>query len=303
MKKYFVLLFIILCFVCCDEKNPVIPNEPGTQPSVPVPPTTEEMPVVLRSRAADGDFAKGDCVGVYMVNYLDGRHVSLKSSGNYIDNWKFLYDGEGSWAADQKLYYKDEETAADFYAYHPYSDIADATGHDVSVPYDQSAESDYEKADFLWGRALNCIPSTDPVDITLEHMMSKAVVVLKPGTGFTEEELIAAAPVVRFLDMKCDASFNLGTGELSVAQSVRSVTPNKSSALTYQAILVPQSVEDKDVVEVRIGESVYKLRRTVVFEKGKEYTFTVTIQRTEGGVSVGIGSWDLVGEDFGGVVS
>lgn len=301
MKKFFYCLLVAYCSLGCDNKNPITPDGPAPQP--PVPPSTEEVPVVLHTKAADGDFAKGDCVGVYMVNYMDGQQMSLKSSGNYIDNWKFLYDGEGSWAADQKLYYKDEDTAADFYAYHPYSDIADATGYDVSVPYDQSAESDYKKADFLWGGALNCIPSTEPVDITLEHMMSKAVVVLRPGTGFTEEELIAAAPVVRFLDMKCDASFNLGSGELSVAGSARSVTPNHTSALTYQAILIPQSVEDKDVVEVRIGESVYKLRRTVVFEKGKEYTFTVTIQRTEGGVSVGIGSWDLVGEDFGGVVS
>lgn len=302
MKKFVSLLFAVLCCISCDEKNPVT-DDPTPVPPVPVPPSTQDIPVALRSKAADGDFAKGDCVGVYMVNYIDGKQVALKPGNNYIDNWKFLYDGIGSWSADQKLYYKDGETPADFYAYHPYSDIVDATMHDVSVPSDQSVDADYRKSDFLWGSALNCSPSTDPVDIIMEHMMSKVVVVLKPGTGFTEEDLIVSAPVVRFLDMKCEASFNLGTGELSIEDSSETVIPNKYSSLEYRAILLPQSVDDKDVVEIQIDGSVYKLRRTIAFERGKEYTFTVTIQRVEGGINVGVGSWDVVDEDFGGVVS
>lgn len=297
MKKNVCLLFVVLCGLSC-KMNPIGPETP-----VPVPPSTEDVPVVLRSKATGVDFTKGDCVGIYMVNYVDGKQVALKPENNYIDNWKFQYDGVGDWRADQKLYYKDEVTAADFYAYHPYSDILDATTHDVSVPSDQSAEAEYKKADFLWGCALNCSPSTDPVDILLEHIMSKVVVVLKPGTGFTEDELIAADPLVRFVDLKCKAFFNLGTGELSADDSEEFVTPYSHSSLEYRAILLPQSVEDEDIVEIRIGESVYKLRRTITFEAGKVYTFTVTIQRVEGGVNVGIGSWDVVDQDFGGVVS
>lgn len=303
MKKSLSLLLLLFCCLGCDDGNGVTPENPVPEPSDPVPPTTEDVPVILRSKSVDGDFGVGDCIGLYMVNYVDGQQVALKPENNYINNWKFRYDGAGNWSADQKLYYLNDTTSADFYAYYPYSEVEDATCYNVSVPSDQSAEKNYRKADFLWGNTLNCSPTTDPVDITLEHIMSKVVVILKPGTGFTEEELIASAPEVGFVNVKCNASFDLGTGELSVENSSESLVPYGFSSLEYRAMLLPQSVNDKDIVEIKIGKSVYKLRRTISFERGREYTFTVTIQRVEGGVNVGVGSWDVVDEDFGGVVS
>lgn len=300
MKKFINFLVCSFCILGCGgvEPTPIIPTPP-----TPTPPSTEDVPVLLQTKAASGDFVKGDAVGIYMSNQVEGAHYPLKSSGNYIDNWRFEYDGNGGWSADQKLYYKDEETAADFYAYYPYATVPDATRYDVSVSADQSKDTAFEKADFLWGSALACKPTTDPVELTLNHMMSKAVIILKPGTGFSEEELVAVNPSVKLTGLKCEASFNLGTGELTAGNSVSDVTPYHYSSLEYRAMVVPQEINDKDVVVISIGESIYKLRKTISFEKGKEYTFTVTIQRTEGGVSVGIGSWDVVGEDFGGVVS
>lgn len=298
MKKFIDFLLCSFCIMGCGGVEPT-PIDPTPTP----PPSTEEVPVLLHTRVASGDFAKGDAVGIYMSNQVEGAHSPLKSSGNYIDNWRFEYDGNGGWSADQKLYYKDEETAADFYAYYPYSTVSDATRYDVSVSLDQSKDAAFENADFLWGSALACKPTTDPVKLTLNHMMSKAVIILKPGAGFSEEELVAVNPSVKLTGLKCEASFNLGTGELTVGNSVSDVTPYHYSSLEYSAMVVPQEINDKDVVVISIGESIYKLRKTISFEKGKEYTFTVTIQRTEGGVSVGIGSWDVVGEDFGGVVS
>lgn len=298
MKKFIDFLLCSFCIMGCGGVEPT-PIDPTPTP----PPSTEEVPVLLHTRVASGDFAKGDAVGIYMSNQVEGAHSPLKSSGNYIDNWRFEYDGNGGWSADQKLYYKDEETAADFYAYYPYSTVSDATRYDVSVSLDQSKDAAFENADFLWGSALACKPTTDPVKLTLNHMMSKAVIILKPGAGFSEEELVAVNPSVKLTGLKCEASFNLGTGELTVGNSVLDVTPYHYSSLEYRAMVVPQEINDKDVVVISIGESIYKLRKTISFEKGKEYTFTVTIQRTEGGVSVGIGSWDVVGEDFGGVVS
>lgn len=302
MKKFLNLLLVTLCCLSCGEENTEI-NPPIPEIPIPDTPSPEETPVFFRSKTVDGEFAQDDCVGLYMVNYVNGQQEPLMPNTNYVNNWKFQYDGLGNWSAEKKLYYKDEDTPADFYVYHPYSDIADATSHNVSVAFDQSIEENYKKADFLWGCALNCSPSMEPVEITLDHMMSKVVVVLKPGTGFTEDELIAAGPHVRLLDFKCTASFNLGTGEMYVESSKDNVIPYALSPLDYRAILVPQSFNDMDIIEINVGESVYKLRRTITFERGKEYTLTVTIQRTEGGVNVGIGSWDVVDEDFGGIVS
>ena len=147
MKKSLYLLLLLFCCLGCDDGN-------GVTPENPVPPTTEEVPVIMRSKSVDGDFGVGDCIGLYMVNYVDGQQVALKPENNYIDNWKFRYDGAGNWSADQKLYYLNDTTSADFYAYYPYSEVEDATCYNVSVPSDQSAEKNYRKADFLWGNTL-----------------------------------------------------------------------------------------------------------------------------------------------------
>lgn len=292
----FLLSGLFLITSCGDlEIKPLDP-----QPEFPAEP---EVPVRLQTWAVDGDYLEVETIGLYMSNHLDGTSLSLMPFGNYIDNWKFICNELGGWSSDKKLYYKDENTQADFYAYSPYSDISDATRHYVSVPSDQSEEVAYKMADFIWGKTLNCQPSSEPVNIILEHMLAKVVVILKPGHGFTENELTEVRPRVQLKGIRCNATFDIGTGQLTEIGSPVLLMPYRHSALEYRAILIPQRIEDTDMVEISIGDAVYRLRRTITFEKGKEYTFTVTIQRTDGGVNVGIGSWDVVGEDYGGVVS
>ena len=296
MKKICTLVLFALCFFSCDEIiKIVIPNDPDPEPVV-------QVPVSLRLCVQDGEFVKGDCVGVYMSTYMDGKHVDLKAKGNHVDNNKFQYDGAGNWRSENIIYFKDDETPTDFYAYYPYITVNDATRHNISVPTDQSVEDNFKSADFMWGFTKGCIPSPEAVDITLHHIMSKAVIILKPGNGFTEEELISKEPTVRILNVRCNSTFNLGTGAWEPDTATKSLIPYRSSALEYRAILLPQNIENNEIVEVRVGEAVYRLRKTMHLLGGNEYTFTVTIQRTEAGVNVGVSSWDVVDQDFGGIV-
>jgi hypothetical protein len=45
------------------------------------------------------------------------------------------------------------------------------------------------------------------------------------------------------------------------------------------------------------------LNKTFTCESGKQYTCTITMTKTQGGINVGIGAWDVVDGDFGGVVN
>ena len=93
-KKICTLVLFALCFFSCDEIiKIVIPDDPDPEPVV-------QVPVSLRSFVQDGEFVKGDCVGVYMSTYMDGKHVDLKAKGNHVDNNKFQYDGAGNVKAD-----------------------------------------------------------------------------------------------------------------------------------------------------------------------------------------------------------
>lgn len=299
MKRFLVSFMVIVAMeltVSCERTKPI--------PPTPEPPVseTEREPVVLMTRAINGDFEVQDCIGVYMSNFENGSSVPLKSSGNYVDNRKYTYTGSG-WTAESPLYWKDENTNADFYAYYPYASVHDATELVVEVKNDQSALADYISSDFLWGKAENQSPNVGTVYIMLSHVMSQAVLKIKPGAGFTEEELIDANPQVQFYSLKNQAIFNIGTGELSDSDGAYSLTPYKVADLEYKAIVLPQTLEEAQLVEVKINNISYYLTRSMTFESGKQYTFTITIQKTSGDIEIGIGSWDVVDEDFGGVVS
>ena len=47
------------------------------------------------SRVNDTGFAIGDAIGVYMVDYKQGKPCALANSGNHADNVKFTYGQNG----------------------------------------------------------------------------------------------------------------------------------------------------------------------------------------------------------------
>ena len=164
-------------------------------------PTDERIPINIavgqQTKANDSSFDNGDKVGIYVVNYTDGIAGSLKSSENHIDNTGFTYSSS-SWNPDNTVYWKDKKTSADLYAYYPYSSsITDVNAHPFSVQADQSSETNFWASDFLWGKAEEVTPTSSAVPIVTNHVMSRIIVEIKPGDGFTAESLAAATKSVK----------------------------------------------------------------------------------------------------------
>ena len=110
----------------------------------------------------DTAFEDGDREGLYVVNRINGKMVSMLPSGNYIDNMRFTY--HGTWTPSQPIYWMDEQTKADFYLYYPYSsEMDDPRYWTVNVPTDQSTEAAMLQADVLVGRAFNVAPASQAV--------------------------------------------------------------------------------------------------------------------------------------------
>ena len=63
MKKLINFLLCSLCIIGCGGVEPT-PIDPTPTPPTPTPPSTEEVPVSLQTRAASGDFVKGDAIGI-----------------------------------------------------------------------------------------------------------------------------------------------------------------------------------------------------------------------------------------------
>ncbi|MBQ5704324.1 MAG: fimbrillin family protein, partial [Alistipes sp.] len=110
MKKFLALVATTSLMLSCSQEDIV--------------PTIEQIPINIsvgqQTRANDDAFENGDEVGIYVVNYSGETAGTLAASGNQVDNAQFTYDGS-KWSPENSIYWKDSSTAADFYAYYPYS--------------------------------------------------------------------------------------------------------------------------------------------------------------------------------------
>ena len=288
MKKVLTLVAIASLMFSCSEKTPV--------------PETEKIPinisVGLQTRANDSAFETEDEIGLYVVNYDGATAGTLKLEGNQADNTQFTFDGS-KWNSTEDIYWKDQNTPADFYAYYPYSaSITSVTAHAFGVQADQSVEDSFWASDFLWGKSAKVSPTPMAVPIKTSHVFSRIVLDIKPGNGFTDDAWEAATKSVSIQEVKTSATIDLSTGVATATGSAGSVIPFAYSAsgttVTYRAMIVPQVVADNSkLVVVTVDGVDYVYRKGFTFNANTEYKFAVTVNKTEGGVDMSIGEWTI----------
>ena len=293
-----LLLFFLagsLCLAGCKKSN----SGDETEPQLPEQSKTPiNITAGIVTRASDSAFEQGDKVGIYVVNFNGEAAGSLASSGNHVDNMQFAYSG--TWTPETPIYWKDQTTKADFYCYYPYAEsIGNVGAYAFSVKADQSSESNYKASDFLWGKTAGVTPTSDPVQITVKHVMSNLLIYLKAGNGYKDEDLKQAQ--ITICGLKTDATIDLTTGKANAAGAMTEMTP-KAEADCYRALVVPQSVADVDLIKVSIGEYEYVLKQTITFESNKQHSCTLTVNKTSEGINIVIGGWETDENDYGGSV-
>lgn len=85
------------------------------------------------ARATETTFETGDAIGVYAAVRMSSAPATLKTSGNYADNKRFVWNGS-QFVADGDA----NEIAAghetDYYAYYPYrEDMGNPLDYDFSI--------------------------------------------------------------------------------------------------------------------------------------------------------------------------
>ena len=286
MKKFFTLMEAVAAMISCSDN---VENVPTT-------PETDKLPINISTtltRATDSAFEAGDKVGIFVVNEPN----SLKASGNHVDNMGFTYST--TWTPDTPIYWLDQTTKADFYCYYPYAEAASTTAHSFATKADQSSLANYKASEFLWGKTTGVTPTEEAVNITTNHTFSNALVILKPGDGFTEATLAAATKSVKICGVKTNATINLATGVATANGNATEVTPYLENG-QYRALIVPQTTAEGALIVVTVDGVDYTLSRSMTFKANKQHKFTVTLNKVSNGVNVGIGGWETDEEDYGG---
>lgn len=262
--------------------------------------TSQEIPKIpihistAITKVTDTAFETGDAAGLYVVKQPE----TLKQNGNHTNNVKFTYDGI-DWIPAQKLYWPDETTRADFYVYFPYSSSVDTDSYTFSVRRNQSTEDGYKASEFIVGKSLGIAPTPDPVPIHVRHIMSCLRIELKAGTGWTETDIGNAS--VTICGLQTQASIKLEDGAISPNGDVAEIQPLSLGNGVFRALVVPQSVNDLELLRIKLGSNEYSLKTSATFLSGKQHTCTVTVKRTGEGINIGIDPWGD-GDDYSGTV-
>lgn len=286
MKKIFTLMAAVAAMVSCSNNVE----------DVPTTPETDKLPINISTtltRATDAGYEAGDKVGIFVVNEPN----TLATSGNHVDNMGFTYST--TWTPDTPIYWLDKSTKADFYCYYPYAANANTAAHAFATKADQSTLANYKASEFLWGKVAGVAPTEEAVNITTNHTFSNALVILKPGDGFTEESLAAATKSVKICGVKTNATIDLATGVATATGNATEVTPYLDNG-QYRALIVPQITAEGALIVVTVDGVDYTLSRSMTFKANKQHKFTVTLNKVSNGVNVGIGGWETDEEDYGG---
>ncbi len=291
--RNFLFPVIALLVAGCSSRNEETPIAPPADARLPIRISAQ----MSDTRATDYGFQNADRVGLYVV-YANGQSPAWAAA--HVNNMGFTYNG-GAWTPDSPIYWQDNTTAADFYLYYPYrSAVADAAAIPVTAAADQSTEAAYRAADVLVGVAKNVSPTEDAVAITANHVMSQAVITVLPGNGFTGESLQAATVTVSLNGIRTMGTLNLADGQVTASGTATGVTPWKDGD-SYRAIILPQHVENGNLVTINIDGKDYNLKRPFDFVGGRRHTLPVTVAKTGSGINVTIGQWQDDETDNGGV--
>jgi hypothetical protein len=244
-------------------------------------------PVSAKSRVNDSGFTDGDNIGLFVVDQDENAEKAISDGNLRGDNVKFTYsESTERWTGANTLYWKDNKTSANFYAYYPFNSSLTGTStvsHSVSTNQNEDGNENYTSSDFLYAARKNVNPSTETVDLTFNHALSLMQINLEKGEGFTQDDWDSFRKTVIIKKLITSSSIDLETGAVAIASDDASdIHPLKVSNDEYRAVVVPQTISSgSEIVSVTIDTHSYSLIKSeqISLQQGKKYAFTIVVKR------------------------
>lgn len=240
------------------------------------------------SNVPDKQIANGQQVQVVVTK----QSADTEAEAGYGYNQALTAQGDGTFAAPgTAMFYPKSGQGVSIYAYHPSTATAS-----FSVIEDQGKAdgTDYFQSDLLYSAKTDYAKQSGSHALSFDHKLSKLTYTLTAGTGSPS---LTGATVV-WMNVLKSAPFTAATGVVGTASgSAVTITPHT----TYGAIIVPQTVNaSTKLLKVTLaggGELYYTPTTDQVFEGGKKYNYTITVNLSGLTVTSSITDWDSVGNN------
>lgn len=296
MNKYYIcsLVATLLTLGACSYDDPFATNRNPGDESLQIK-LQGQIEQLNLSRANDMGFAGGDKIGVYVVDFNDdGTPGKLSSdSGNALNVGFTFNEDYNDWSGDSQLYFKDDKTSADFYAYYPYiENPGNVEKLPFSVAANQNSEADsrelsgYEASDFLWANTSGVTPKTPIVNLNFTHRMAGIDVRLVEGSGFEGSEWNNLDKSVIVTNTIPDSEIDLSSGIVSIAGSEKKPITAAQHGDQFRAVVVPQNMEpDTRLLSITVDGQSYHFSRPEKreYQSGKLHRFTIQVNKRSAG--------------------
>lgn len=239
---------------------------------------------------------RANSVGVPDMQIAEGQQVKVvvaKRSDDEKDyagySLDFTADGNGGLSNATPMYYPASGMGVSIYAYHPSNAAETAT---FSVQENQSADNDYYQSDLLYSAKKDYTRQKDAHSLSFVHKLCKVEYELKQGTGTPN----LTGATVQWLNVAKTIGFTPETGAVATPTGkVAAIIPHAK----YGAIIVPQTVAaSTKLLQVTLangGKLYYTPDADQLFETGKKYNYTITVNLSGLSVKSEIKDWESVG--------
>lgn len=243
-----------------------------------------------RVRINDDGFCNGDEVGIYIVDYADGKPGPLLDEGNRADHLRHTYDeANNQWVPARDIYWKDKYTHVDVYGYYPYAEPVSVKAYAFEVQQDQKTPAEsgrmggYEASDFLWAKATDAAPTEKIIRLRFGHQMAGVRVTLTEGPGWEAGEWAKAQKQVLVQHTVRKSEINLADGTITpVGGAPEDGIIPLYDGTDYRAVVVPQSLAAQvPLFTLTVNNETYQFKKPEVFQylSGKLHNFTIQVKK------------------------
>lgn len=328
ISRLTLLLISAATLAACDQKELVMPDTPAPTRGDKVPLQLTSGISMPTTRAFDTTWEADDKIGVYTT--VAGTKTMTKSGARYDGNIAYKITNGGNTngtnymafdptdADEGQIYLPADGSNVDVYAYYPWTAATDPTSIPIHIEKDQSTGQqsfDLMKASALSSESVINIDHTT-AKLLFHHALSKVLVKVKPGTGYSAADLTDRIKV-ELTGQPTDATFDPinqvlnitnGSSPIVMQQLTADDDDNDTSngiVHTFRAIILPNTDNNGTnpvttgsarQIKFTVGDgdvtTTYLYDITQEFKAEEQFTFTLTVQATGINVEAAIAEWN-----------
>lgn len=291
-KLFFFMMTALTLSACSSDSDPQAPSR---------------SEIRLFTEVASQTRAVNNLTDLQNEQFVSGTKISVQITDNATSDpvnyllTQYTANGSGGLTPDATQYFPASGGTVSVYAYHPTT----ATSN-FSVQANQAGDdgtANYKASDLMWASlsAISNASTAEQCKLTFTHKLSKIVVQLEAGLGFTADQLASATIALGDATNKVimNGTFTASTGEFSTAtgdaitSGIITITTAAGTS-EHAAIVVPQDMGGKKIA-ITIGDKTayYPIAANTTFLTGKVYTYKLNVSMT--GItlsSVSISNWN-----------